>query len=175
MNLRLSIVLTSFVSTLVVLFALWFIYGWWFVEKPLEKDLAAIDGVREVSVARSRQHVQVNVTLHDDAQLKAVHEAILEKVKPLAKGRALNVKFQDNPTEEMKEAWHQLQFDVEEALSHHRYRDLPEIAAKMKEQLQLELATADMNGEYVYFQFQKGEHRFYHIYPRKQGEEGIRG
>lgn len=175
MKLRLSVILTSFISTLVLLFAVWYIHLTWFVEKPIEQDLAAIDGVRDVAIVRSREQVRVELTLNDDAELKAVHEAALDAVESLAKGRELNIQFREHPSREMEEAWHELQFHVEEALSHHQYRRLPEIAAAMKEQLQLEKAIADINAEFVYFQFQKGEYRLYQIYPRKRGEEGERG
>mgnify|MGYP007135351896 CR=1 FL=1 len=172
---RLNIIFVSFFSTLVLLFAIWFIYLAWFVEKPLEKNLLAIDGVQDVSVTRDRQQVQIDVALGIDANLKTVHEAVLEAVKPYANGRELKMNFQDNPSPEMEEAWHRLQFDVEEALSHHQYRALPEITAAMKEELQLDKAVVDMNRQFVYFQFQKGEYRHYLIYPRKQGEEGKGG
>lgn len=175
MNLRLSVIIASFIATLLVLFAAWQIYWAWFVEKPIEQRLAAIEGVQDASIERSRQDWRVVLALADEAELKTVHEAALDAVKPLAKGREVDIHFEAQPSREMEDAWHELQFHVEEALSLHQYRRLPEIAATMKEQLQLEKALVDINTEYVYFQFQKGENRLYLIYPRQRGEEGSRG
>lgn len=175
MNVRLNVIVTSFVVTLVLLFAAWHVYVVWFVEKPVEQRLAAIEGVQDVKIERHRREVRVELALADEAELKAVHEAALDAVKPLANGREVNIQFRGNPSREMELAWHELQFHVEEALSLHQYRRLPEIAAAMQERLQLEKATADINEEYVYFQFQKGGHWFYLIYPRQRGEEGKRG
>jgi len=174
-KLRLSIIITSFITTLALLFVLWYGYMTWFEEKPLTEKLAAINGVQAVAVELSRDQVSIELELDEEAQLKAVHEAVLEAVQPLAKRRKVDIHFQDTPSREMEEMWHQLKFHVAEVLSHHQYRQLLDIAETMKEQLQLEKAIADMNAEFVYFQFQKGEHRLYQIFLRKQGEEGARG
>ncbi len=175
MKLRLSLVLASFVSTLALLFAVWFIYMNWFVEKPVETKLTAIAGVREVRIEPSRERVRVEISLTDDAELKTVHETALAILAPLAENRQLTIQFRSHPSQAMQEAWHTTQFLVEEALSRHEYRKLPEIAESMKEQLQLDQAIVDINSEYVYFQFHKGEYQLYKVYPRRAGEEDIRG
>ena len=175
MKLRLSLVLASFVSTLVLLFAIWFIYMYWFVEKPVEKKLTNIAGVSEVHIEHSREQVRVEISLTDDAELKTVHETALTILAPMAKNRPLTIQFRNHPSQPMQEIWHKTQFLVEEALSRHEYRKLPEIAESMKEQLQLDQAIVDINSEYVYFQFHKGEYQLYKVYPRRAGEEDIRG
>ncbi|OUM89674.1 MAG: hypothetical protein BAA01_02610 [Bacillus thermozeamaize] len=175
MKLRLSLILASFVSTLVLLFAVWFVYVTWFVERPVENKLATIKGVGEVHLETSREQVRVELALTEDAELKSVHETALAILKPIAKKRQLTIQFRDHPSQPMQEAWQKTQFLVEEALSRHEYRKLPEVAESFKEQLQLDQAIVDINAGYVYFQFKKGEYRLYKVYPRRAGEEEIHG
>lgn len=171
MNLRIGIVLISFVLTLSLLFGVWAV-AQYTSDQQLEKELLALPGLTEVEIKTAKDSLHLMLGLHPEAEVQKIVEAAQELLRQRKGDKSLHIAVRDNPTERMLQLWNVHRFQIEEILAHHRYGAFPDVAAQMSKQLPGSEISIGINEQYLFLHWQTDNGQLIRILPRVQGEEG---
>lgn len=164
MKLRLAPILMSVTVTSAVLFGGWFIYNSVAMKDPVIELAEQFDGVERIDVDVRRDSVAIRVALNRDADVREVVDALRRKADEVVRGKTLDIRIEDDSSEQLDEWWSKVLFEVAEAMETRKYGLIPQILEKHKD-ADMTIRTS-IDDSYVYVQLTQGEHVKYVLLER---------
>ncbi|MBA4495144.1 hypothetical protein ACFO25_10140 [Paenactinomyces guangxiensis] len=173
MKAQANVTVISLFVTLFVLFGSFFGYQWWFVKKPLE---SVIKSSPHVTLKQMKvQPAEVKIVLKADPEFKLVsdYDPLRKKLKQISGNRNLELQVMDDPGPELKNAWNEMVFGVEEGIAGKQYTKIPQTVAKVAKDRQIGYKTK-MDDDFIYIELYKKDRFMYQVLPLHKIEGGVK-
>jgi len=172
-KLRLAPILISVTVTTLVLFGGWFVYNSVAMKDPVIELAEQFAGVEDVAVDIHQDTVSVELKLNQDADVRAVVEALRRDGAAAIGGKNLQIHIKDQTSAELDAWWSQALFEVAEAMEARKYGAIPHILDSHK--VPGMMVQTSIDDTFVYVQLTQGEHVKYVLLERTPQMMGVWG
>lgn len=149
------------------------VYGRYFVERPLERTLSAMPGVRNVSVSFVRGHLYVSVEAARLADLSLFYSNLEKAVSGYSGPGLYTVEIRDTRDEYLKKALTSVNHYLLEASIRGNFGSMLDLSREALSRQGLERAEITANEDHVFVTLEKGQAYLYEVIPvyagRKEG------
>jgi hypothetical protein len=173
MKLRLLPIFITILTTSAILFGGWFIYHSVAVENPLNNTIRAVHGVKQVTTDITNNHIAMDLTLANDANLRDLYAVISTQGASLMSNRDLKLKLDSQTSPQLEAWWSSALFEVAQAMETKHYADIPLVLQKKAQQIPGLQVTTEMDETNVYVHLTDGNHSKYIILPRTPAQIGV--
>ncbi|MFW5962612.1 MAG: hypothetical protein ACOCQR_03250 [bacterium] len=107
-----------FVATLVIIFffGTQYIINIFFIEKPIEQDIAKIKGVEEVSLENKKNQINIEMTLNPNLDLYNTYDKIEKIAKEKVSKENFIVKFVNKENQFLEDIYHEMHYAIYEGI-----------------------------------------------------------
>jgi hypothetical protein len=164
-DIKIPVVVISFLLTLGILFAGMWLYKDLYVNDPLAEKLQKIPAVKEYELIIDEKSLEVTLGTVDN--LKETYLEIENSIKDITNDSgAFEIKIKDNPDNLLNSVWEKAQFAVYEALEQGNFNDMAVQIKKVIEEFGLEKYKIQMDKNNIYIQLHHGDKFLYKVLQR---------
>lgn len=173
MKLRLLPILLTVACSSILLFGGWFVYRSYAMETPLATVVSEAPGVEEADIHITNSHVDINLKLSHDANLREIYRHIQQEAAGLLEKRELNLHLDEEDSPDIDQWWSRVLFDIAQAMETRNYSQIPVTLEEKSADLPgLEVVTEiDNTNVYVQLSYQ-GKTKFI-LLPRVPAQLGV--
>jgi len=145
--------------------SIWMNYA---VASPLDKALNGIDGVKKVTLHKSKKlnkPVEVNIALESDVNLEKVYSEINDKIADTLKNKPYVLEIEDNRTQELEQLYQEINLYVQKAIVDGNFPVLAQNAEEKAESVEAH-SKVYVDDKNVYLQLSKKGNFLYAVISR---------
>lgn len=139
------------------------------VERPLIKEITAVDGVQEVLIKQDTKKMILEVKLQNIEGFPKTYNVINSLISAEQKSD-LQIRLLDKRDEKLAQLWNQSQFIIYEAIVKGNYTAMSAKINSLMEQAKLDRWEISMDAQNIYLELHAGNNYLYEIVPRTQNQ-----
>ncbi|GAB6098681.1 hypothetical protein JCM16358_05600 [Halanaerocella petrolearia] len=154
------------VLSLVFFFGGSYLFDSYKINRALQEDLVAIDGVEGVTINKLDSEYKLTINLADVSNLQQVFLKIDERVKKSLTEEEYRLKFSSQGSSEFEKLYNKVNLALYEAIKTGEFVQLEDRLVDYKEGYNLKQAQVQIDTDHIYLSLAKGDQEIYKVINR---------
>lgn len=160
------IVCSAFVAG-IGLFGGWYFYQSYALQKPLDEEVQAVNGITDVSVEINQTEFVISFRPEPGLDLRDTIQQLTDISHSYHQDKTIRFVLLQDRSEVLEEWWSLALFDIAEAMENKTYGSIPEVLEARKPDLPGLNVRADIDEAYVYVYLERSGETKYILLPRQ--------